>query len=84
MVEAGPTLVEGIRAVRIMELVEAHQRLAAQQPDDMMEGSRILVDHGWAADEGLVPRATPFKVGDSQGHMGDAGEFGHNDLLEAC
>ena len=76
MVQSRPALVKGVRAVRIRELVEAHQGLAAQQPDDVMERSRILVEHGRAADEVLVPGATPFKVRDGQSHVGYAGNSG--------
>jgi hypothetical protein len=62
--------------------METHQRLTAQQPDDVTERARVLVEDRRAADEGLVPRTTSVDGGDRESHVGDAREFGHDVLLE--
>jgi hypothetical protein len=48
----------------------------------MVEQPRVLVDHRRISDEALVEGATSFEVADGESYMSDAGEFGHDVLLE--
>jgi hypothetical protein len=47
-----------------------------------MERPGVLVNDRRTADEALVEGATPLQVADGESHMSDAGEFGHDVLLE--
>jgi len=63
VVQTRPPLVEGIRSVRIGELVDADQGLAAKEPNDVMERTRVFVDDRRSPEEVLVPGPTPTKIG---------------------
>ena len=60
-------------------------RAKSGHPAARRRGGRdpCLRRYGRAPDEALVPWTTPLHVRDCQSHMGDAGEFGHHDLLTA-
>ena len=82
VVQTRPTLIERIRSMRIGELVDADQCLAPEEPYDVVERTRVLIDDRRSPDEVLVPGPTPTEIGDGQRHVRYAGEFGHDTSLK--
>ena len=62
--------------------MDAEQRLAATEPDDVVERPSVFIEDRRIAEETLVPRSTPTKIGDGQRHMGPPGNSGMRNLLE--
>src|SRR5207302_2120292 len=80
VVEARAQLVERLRARRRRVEMDAEQR-PAHHPDDVMERSGVLVEHGVGIEEALIPGAAAAQIADSHGNMADRGERGHGLLL---
>jgi len=55
--------VEGFRPVRITELVDPNEGLAAKEPNDMMKRACIFIDNRLGLEELLVSGSAPTKVG---------------------
>jgi hypothetical protein len=76
MIQARATFVERLRALQVRKLVEGDE-VASQQPDDVVEGTRVLVDQRIGAEQSVVPGTAPSKVGHGQGNMRYRGKLGH-------
>ena len=57
--------------------MQPDERLAADEPDDVSERPRVLVQDGLCVEKGLVPRDTAIEVGDCQSDMSDRRKLGH-------
>ena len=77
VVEPDAALVERVGTRRIGELVQADQGPSPEQPHDVPERPRVLIEDGLRPEQGLVPGNAAAQVAHRQRHMGDRGELGH-------
>ncbi len=64
MVESGSSFIERFRPVRIGELVDTDESLAAKEPNHVMKWPGIFIDDGLSSEEVLVLGTAPTKVCD--------------------
>ena len=70
VVEARPTLVEGLDAAQLREAVQP-EKGAAQLVDDVVERAGVLAEDGLDAEDPVVPGLAGLEVGDGDGHVLD-------------
>ena len=85
MVEPRPELSKRVGAVHVRMLVDAQQG-ATGQPDDVVERTRVLVEHRRCIDQPPVPFAAAVKIADRDRDVRDSWELWqlHPLLLVGC
>lgn len=79
MVQARTTLVERLGALEIGERVDPDE-CPAHEPDDMVEGTCVFVDHRIGAEQPLIPGAAALEVAHCKGDVRDCREVGQRVL----